>query len=404
MLCSMTEFGTATLGPLWQVPRLRANQRWLGGVAAAIATEVGVAALPIRLAFVLLTLTGGIGLALYASAWLWFTYHLRSKGQVSTAYLPVPKALSPARRQLGLWLVVAGLLVLSRRLLTFGVGDATLWPVSLAAFGMLLAWSSGKMNWSAPYELLRAVGGLLLVAAGVVAFIALNFGASVAPKALLVATGALSLVVVVVAPWLWRAASQLSEERLKRTRADERAELAAHLHDSVLQTLSLIQQSADDRNVTVQLARRQERELREWLFGRSGAATDAPSFRAALERLGAEVEQLHGVPVEVVVVGDGPLDSRASAALGAAREALVNAARHSGAPRVDMYGEFGPERLEIFVRDTGRGFERSNVPEDRRGLSESIVGRMDRAGGSASILSAPGKGCEVALLLPRTTP
>jgi signal transduction histidine kinase len=304
--------------------------------------------------------------------------------------------------------VVCGLLVLSRRLFSFGVGDATLWPVALAAFGMLLAWSSGKVDWSAPYELLRAAGGLLLVAAGVVSFIALNFGAAVAPKALLVATAALSLVVVVVAPWLWRAASQLSEERIRRTRADERAELAAHLHDSVLQTLSLIQQNADDRNATVQLARRQERELREWLFGRSGAgsnaAASAPSFRTALERLGAEVEQLHGVPVEVVVVGDGPLDGRASAALGAAREALVNAARHSGAPRVDVYGELGPERLEIFVRDTGRGFERASVPEDRRGLRESIVGRMERAGGSASILSAPGKGCEVALLLPRLTP
>jgi len=387
------------------VPRLRADQRWLAGVAAAIAVEIGVAALPIRLGFVLLTLSGGIGLALYASAWLWFTYHARGR---SSAYVPVPKALSPARRQLGLLLVVCGLLVLSRRLFTFGVGDATLWPVALAAFGMLLAWSSGKVDWSAPYELMRAVGGLLLVAAGVVAFIALNFGASVAPKALLVATAALSLVVVVVAPWLWRAASQLSEERLRRTRADERAELAAHLHDSVLQTLSLIQQNADDRNATVQLARRQERELREWLFGRSAAgsaaAGEAPSFRTALEKLGAEVEQLHGVPVEVVVVGDGALDSRASAALGAAREALVNAARHSGAPRVDVYGELGPERLEIFVRDTGRGFERASVPGDRRGLCESIVGRMERAGGSASILSAPGKGCEVALLLPRLTP
>jgi signal transduction histidine kinase len=398
-------FTAAPLGPLWQVPRLRADQRWLGGVAAAIAVEVGVTALPIRLAFVLLTLTGGIGLALYASAWLWFTYHARSRA--GAAYLPVPKALSPARRQLGLLLVVCGLLVLSRGLFSFGVGDATLWPVALAAFGMLLAWSSGKVGWSAPYELLRAVGGLLLVAAGVVAFIALNFCASVAPKALLVATAALSLVVVVVAPWLWRAASQLSEERIRRTRADERAELAAHLHDSVLQTLSLIQQNADDRNATVQLARRQERELREWLFGRSGAgsssAGDPPSFRTALERLGAEVEQLHHVPVEVVVVGDGPLEGRASAALGAAREALVNAARHSGAPRVDVYGELGPERLEIFVRDTGRGFERASVPDDRRGLRESIVGRMERAGGSASILSAPGKGCEVALLLPRAT-
>ncbi|HKO92017.1 MAG TPA: PspC domain-containing protein [Polyangiaceae bacterium] len=395
---------STTLGPLWQVPRLRSDQRWLGGVAAAIAIEIGVAALPIRLAFVLLTLSQGIGLVLYASAWLWFTYHAQSRP--GAAYVPVPKALTPARRQLGLLLVVCGLLVLSRRLFSFGAEDATLWPVALAGFGMLLAWSSGKMDWAAPYELLRAVGGLFLVAAGVVAFIALNFGASVAPKALLVATAALSLVVVVVAPWLWRAASQLGEERLKRTRADERAELAAHLHDSVLQTLSLIQRHADDRNTTVQLARRQERELREWLFGRSreGNAADAPTFRAALEQLGAEVEQLHQVPVEVVVVGDGALDSRASAALGAAREALVNAARHSGTPRIDVYGELSPERLEIFVRDTGRGFERASVPGDRRGLLESIVGRMERAGGSAQIHSAPGKGCEVALLLPRTLP
>jgi signal transduction histidine kinase len=392
-------------GAYWQVPRLRSDQRWLGGVAAAIASEIGLGAIWIRLVFVLLTLSGGAGLAAYASAWLWFTYYARR--HPGAVYGPVPKAANLARRALGVVFVAMGLLGLSRNFLTSGVGGAALWPVSVASFGMLLAWSSGKVDWSAPYELMRAAGGLLLVAAGVIGFIALNFSLAVAPQALLIATAVLSTVVLIVAPWLWRAASQVREERIERTRADERAELAAHLHDSVLQTLSLIQRNADDKQATVNLARRQERELRDWLYGRrrgglrSSEANGQRNFRDALLQLGAEVEELHAVPVEVVVVGDAPLDERMHSALAAAREALINAARHSGAARVDVYGELSAERLEIFVRDTGQGFEPSQVPDDRHGLSESVRGRMERAGGSAGIVSAPGQGCEVALLLPR---
>jgi signal transduction histidine kinase/phage shock protein PspC (stress-responsive transcriptional regulator) len=396
----------------WQVPRLRADQRWLGGVAAALATELGVGPLWIRLAFVLLTLSNGVGLAAYSALWLWLTLHARRQlrpgmpavGVASPDYVPVPKGANPGRRALGVALIVVGLLWLSRHWSVAGVHDTALWPVAMASFGMLLAWSSGKVDWSAPYELMRAVGGLLLVALGVVAFIVLNFSSAVAPRALLIATAVLSAVVLIVAPWLWRAASQVGEERLKRTRADERAELAAHLHDSVLQTLSLIQRNADDKQATVNLARRQERELREWLYGRSSAGQSPYAqlgFRAALKQLGAEVEELHHVPVEVVVVGDGPLDERVHSLLGAAREAMVNSARHSGAPRVDVYGELASDRLEIFVRDTGSGFDQTQVPEDRRGLRESVVRRMERAGGSASIVSAPGQGCEVSLLLPR---
>jgi signal transduction histidine kinase len=394
---------SAASSPLWQVPPLRPEQRWLGGVAHAIAIELGVSPLPLRLAFVLLTLTGGFGLALYAALWLWFTYHARLHPRAS--YMPVPKAATRRRRLLGVGLLVGGLLLAAQRLLPLGVGNETLWPVAVAAFGMLLAWSSGKVDWAAPYELARAVGGLVLVALGVIAFVGLNFSATVTSHALLIATLVLSGVVLIVAPWLWRAASQVSEERLKRTRADERAELAAHLHDSVLQTLSLIQRHADDRTTTVNLARRQERELRDWLFARAPSPNGARRFRTALAELCAEVEELHGVPVEVVVVGDGALDERITATLAAVREALVNAARHSGAARIDVYGELGPGQLEIFVRDTGRGFEREAVSSDRRGLSESILRRMQRTGGSASVVSAPGKGCEVSLLLPlRTRP
>jgi signal transduction histidine kinase len=390
---------TATSSPLWQMPRLRSEDRWLAGVASAIATEVGVAPLLIRFAFVLLTLSGGIGLALYAAAWLSFTYHAQRHPRPT--YQPVAKGRSGRHRIVGVSAIVLGLVLLSRKALAIGAGDASLWPVAVAAFGMLLAWSSGKVDWAAPYELARAVGGLTLAAGGVIGFIALNFGASAAPKALLLATLVLSGVVLVVAPWLWRAASQVSQARLERLRAHERAEVAAHLHDSVLQTLSLIQRSAGDRATISSLARRQERELRDWLFGKT-VADKQRDFRASLSGLAGEVETLHGVPVEVVVVGDGPVDERSASVLSAAREAIVNAARHSGAERVDVYAELGPDALELFVRDTGRGFDMTAVPDDRRGLSESIVGRMQRAGGHASVASEPGRGTEVSLVLPRS--
>jgi signal transduction histidine kinase len=380
------------------MPRLCSRERWLAGVARANAGELGVAPVWIRIAFVLLTLSGGVGLALYAGAWLSFTYYERRHPQ--RHYQPVPKGRTPRHRALGVASIVLGLLLLCEKTLAGGVGDASLWPVAVAAFGMLLAWSSGKVDFAAPFELIRAVGGLALVAAGVIGFIALNFGAAAAPKALLVSTLVLSGVVLVVAPWLWRAASQVSEARLERLRQAERAEVAAHLHDSVLQTLSLIQRSAGDRAATLRLARRQERELREWLFG-NGRAGKKSDFRAALTQLCGEVDALHGVPVEVVIVGDAALDEGLRAVLAAAREAMVNAAKHSGAARVDIYAEVGPSSLELFVRDTGRGFNPQAVPVDRRGVSESIVGRMSRTGGHANIGSAPGRGTEVALVLPR---
>jgi signal transduction histidine kinase len=384
--------------PVWQMPRISSRDRWLAGVAGAIAREIGVAPVVVRIGFVLLTLSGGIGLALYASAWLSFTfYERRHSGRV---YLPIPKGRTSSHRLLGVASIVIGFVLFSRNVLALGEEEARLWPVAVAAFGMLLAWSSGKVDWASPFELLRAVGGLTLAAAGVIAFIALNFGAAAAPKALLLATAVLSGVVLVAAPWLWRAASQVSEARADRRRANERSELAAHLHDSVLQTLSLIQRSAGDRSATVSLARRQERELRDWLSGKAGVDSGR-DFRARLMELASEVEALHGVPVEVVVVGEAPIDEGLSAALAAAREAMVNAVKHSGAARVDVYAELCDSALELFVRDTGSGFDPTAIAADRRGVGESIIGRMQRTGGQASIASEPGRGTEVALLMPR---
>jgi signal transduction histidine kinase len=391
----MTTHATPTA--LWQMPRIDGRDRWLAGVAAALAREIGVDPVVMRISFVLLTLSGGIGLALYAGAWLAFTYYAQHHPE--RAQDPVPKGRSVRHRLAGIASIVIGAVLFSSQAFAIGAQDIALWPVAVAAFGMLLAWSSGKVDWAAPYELVRAVGGLMLTALGVIGFIALNFGAAAAPKALLISTIVLSGVVLVVAPWLWRAASQVSEARLERLRANERAELAAHLHDSVLQTLSLIQRSAGDRTATLGLARRQERELREWLFGKS--STDARDFRTALTQLAGDLETSHGVPVEVVVVGDAALDDRLGATLAAAREAILNAAKHSGAARIDVYAELGPNAAEVFVRDTGRGFDPGAIAEDRRGVSESIVGRMQRAGGHANVSSEPGRGTEVALVLPR---
>lgn len=377
---------------LWQMPRLRREGRWLGGVAQALAVEIGVEPLVLRLAFVLLALAGGLGLALYASAWLVFTY-----ARPSSEYHPIPKARSPQRRLLGVALVVLGLIVWARQVLPTGVEQSTFWPVAVAALGLLLAWSTGKLGWSEPRELARAAGGLLLIAGGVISFIVLNLRRADTPRALLIAMGALSLVVTIVAPWLWRAASQEGEARMARARAVERAEVAAHLHDSVLQTLTLIHLGADDPVRTRQLARRQERDLRRWLADETPRDNRPTRFRGALLELAAEVEDLHGVPVEAVVVGDGPLLAPLVSLLAACREALVNAARHSGAGSIDLYGEWGKEAVEVFVRDKGVGFEPSGVPIDRRGLSESIVGRMLRAGGRGTVQSQPGKGTEVSL-------
>jgi signal transduction histidine kinase len=206
--------------------------------------------------------------------------------------------------------------------------------------------------------------------------------------------------VLVIGPWFIRLARSLSFERAARIREHERAELAAHLHDSVLQTLALIQKRSENSREVAALARRQERELRRWLFERPSADA-ADSVKAMLERAVAEVEDAHGVRIEAVIVGDSPLDSRLEALVQAAREAMINAAKFAGSGRVDLYTELEPDHVEAFVRDRGVGFDPAAVPADRRGVRDSIVARMERHGGRASIRSAPGEGTEVELVVER---
>jgi signal transduction histidine kinase len=203
--------------------------------------------------------------------------------------------------------------------------------------------------------------------------------------------------VMLFGPWWLRMERALTAERTARIRAQERAEVAAHLHDSVLQTLALIQRRADDPAEVAQLARRQERDLRAWLNADETAA--AATLHGALVRAAREIEEGHGVEVEVVCVGDRPLDGDTAALAAAAREAILNAAKFAGAGRIDVYAEASDERAEVFVRDRGAGFDPDAVPADRRGVRESIIGRMERHGGHAEVRSQPGGGTEVELSL-----
>jgi len=203
---------------------------------------------------------------------------------------------------------------------------------------------------------------------------------------------------VIFAPWVVRLVRSLGLERAQRIRSQERAEMAAHLHDSVLQTLAMVQRRSGDPQEVAALARRQERELRAWLAERPAPGQKA-LLAPALEAAATEVEERHGVPVEVVVVGDRELDAGAEAVVGATREAMTNAAKFGGGSPVDVYAEATDGRLQVFVRDRGPGFDPAAVPDDRRGVRESIVGRMERHGGRARLTSATGAGTEVELLL-----
>jgi signal transduction histidine kinase len=297
------------------------------------------------------------------------------------------------------------------------IGDSFIWPLLLGTCGMALVWRPSfgtRVDGAArrrlsPRELLRRPGqadlprlviGLLLVA---FASASLLHSLGVL-HSLGKAIGAVAIVGTMLGllfgPWFVRLIRSLASERAARIREQERAELAAHLHDSVLQTLALIQKRAGDPREVAGLARRQERELRNWLHERP-AMSGEDTLAVALGRAAAEVEELHHVPIEVVTVGDRPLNQELEAMVQAAREAMANAAKFAGADRVDLYAEVDAERVEMYVRDRGIGFDPVTIPPDRRGVRDSIIGRMERHHGRATVHSTPGEGTEVELVMER---
>jgi signal transduction histidine kinase len=267
------------------------------------------------------------------------------------------------------------------------------------AFGIAISWERADPGALRASRGQTIAGSILLVTGLIFAFTSVDALGSVGPVAVAVilTTAGLGLI---FGPWLWRLADQLNTERRERIRSDERADVAAHLHDSVLQTLALIQRTEDPKRM-VTLARAQERELRDWLYDPDAAEE---SLAAALKDTVGKVEAAVDVPIELVVVGDAPMGNGVSALVKAAGEAMTNAAKHSGSSKVSVYAEVLDEEIEVYINDQGVGFDRNGVPDDRRGIVESIEGRMTRHGGSAAILSEPGEGTEVRLLMPKEAP
>ena len=299
-----------------------------------------------------------------------------------------------------------------------GISSQLFWPVAFACAGAALVWrqadsaqqkrwrdEAGGKAWLAPFvarggwpSLVRVIVGLGLVGAAFGIVLAQRGQISQLPDVMAMTMLALAGVAIVLAPWLHRSRTALNQARAERVRADARADMAAHLHDSVLQTLAMIQRQADDPKAVQQLARRQERELRNWLYDDE---LHEATLKAALTAAAAEVEDERGVPVELVTVGDCDTSESIQALVRAAREAMVNAAKHSGADKIDVYAEVDEESVEVFVRDRGKSFDVDAVAQDRLGVKGSIIDRMARHGGSATIRSAPGDGTEVRLELKR---
>ena len=387
----------------------------MAGVASGIAAHLGISVMGVRITFVLLLGLNGLGVLLYAAFW---------------AVLPLTPGPSgtPARRdllQLVPFVAIALGVILVQVLAGFGgVGTTAGWLIAVIAVGAGLIWHQSdperRRRWSevvpqvpwlgAVIEesgrrafVLRFIAGGVLVAVGMIGVVAV-YAPVGEPNMTAILNGVIFALVgiagvgVAAAPVLWRTYEQLRAEREGRIREQERAELAAMVHDQVLHTLALIQRNAADVKTVQRLARGQERSLRNWLYKPTASPTER--LAAALEQAAAEVEDTYAITVEVVVVGDRDVDERIGALVAATREALVNAARHAKVQTVSLYSEVEPEKVSVFVRDRGKGFDPSAVEDHRHGVRGSIIGRMDRHGGRAEIRSEPGDGTEVRLTMP----
>ena len=412
-------FGHPRRGPFWlrrgSAGPLRRDpaDRLAGGVAAGMAAWRGFNVTTVRIVFVLIALvTGGFGVPLYVAGWLL----IPAAGEDSSIG---SRARSDSR---GIALaagLASGLAFLLFVVGVFNTGwpSSWAWPQVFTVAGLALIWRNASVEEQATLRrLAEPLSGaarpgrrsaIRLTVAGLLVFGGAGWLASAHEStALLRPLGGVVLViaglVLLLGPWWLRIGRDLVLERQARVRAEERADIAARVHDSVLQTLALIQRRADDPQKVVQLARLQERELRSWLFEGRDPDESLLTFAAGIRQIQQDVESRYGVPVEAVTVGDCELDENLNALLAAAREATVNAAKWSGASVISLFAEVESDSVSIVVRDRGKGFDPAAVPEDRKGLAESVHGRMTRRGGTASVVSGVGEGTKVSLKMPRS--
>ncbi len=376
------------------------GDRIVAGLAGGTAARLGIPTVFVRAAFVALTLAGGFGVLCYVVGWL-TTPDERQYGSMIVADRPATTS-----QEVGLSLGFLALLVILEAVgLWFG---PIVWPAALFIFGAAMVWdrssaeSRDRMSRFArptgddsSRSRAQVIVGVALMAVGIVVVLAsLDSFQALGPVAIAVLLTAAGFMLL-FGPWILGLFEDLTEERRARIRSEERADMAAHLHDSVLQTLALIQRSDDPQRMTT-LARAQERDLRAWLFEPATTA-DGGTVGEAVSAAAAKIEADFNVPVEVVVVGDRIIDDATGPLVASAAEAMANAAEHSGARTVSVYVECSKDAAEAWVTDQGSGFDVDGVPEQRRGISESIVARMARSGGEASVVSRPGEGTEIHL-------
>ncbi|MGV9304649.1 ATP-binding protein [Nonomuraea sp. NPDC003727] len=372
--------------------------RLVGGVAQALATQLKLDPIVIRLSFVLLSVVDGVGVVAYAVLWM-----ITPRRQHEGAVPPRDWSQLAAFTAIGVALFAFGWLTGASK------GGLGMVPFAVGGIGALILWQQAdperRQSWVSGatkgmrQNRVRTLLGVILVVAGAIGFLFLEGELDAARPGLLYTAVVVGGLAVIAAPWLAGLWKELQLERRERIRQEERAEVAAMVHDSVLHTLTLIQRVSHDPREVTRLARAQERDLRNWLYQ---PAQDADAtLAAAVRRIAAEEEDAHGVPIEVVCVGDVDLDSggRLAAMLKASRQAMVNAAKYSESPVISVYAEVEGEEVTIFVKDRGKGFDLDEVPLDRMGIRESIIGRMERHGGSARVRTEPGEGTEVMLTM-----
>jgi signal transduction histidine kinase len=400
----------------------------VGGVCAGLGKRMQIDPLLLRIVFAATTLASGVGVVAYVLAWMLLPAESAGDDAAAAGAARGRSRRGAVEVALGVgFLLLAVLLALRELGLPFS--DPLIWPLVLVAAGGALIWrqsidASGTVagglaahgglipgrrgtgepdaapGESRPAVISRIGIGVVLVIAAAIVFLQFTGALAAATDVALAALVVAIAFGVIFAPWFVRLLTTLAAERAERIRSQERAEVAAHLHDSVLQTLALVQKHASDPREVAALARRQERELRSWLNA-PARATGERWLAAALESAAEEIEQASGVAVDVVAVGDVRLRPDGEALVAAAREAMLNAAKFGDGAPVAVYAEAGAGRMQVFVRDRGPGFDPATVPADRRGVRESIVGRMERHGGRATIHASPGGGTEVELVLER---
>ncbi|MGA8851640.1 MAG: PspC domain-containing protein [Aeromicrobium sp.] len=388
-----------------------ADRRLVAGVSTGVAEHLGVGVLAVRIAFIVGTWFNGAGVIAYLLLWRFLPLQQpeMSPGLESATRRGLRTSTRPASTEVvqGVALAAIGVGVLVLLQATGrGPDGSLLAPVLVAVLGIAVIWrqfddaSLGRwMRQTAGVAFAARVGvGIVLVALAATYVITQDRGWGAVLDLGSAVVIALLGVALILGPWLYKLMGDLSDERRERMRSQERADVAAHLHDSVLQTLALLQKNPADAAQVATLARRQERELRAWLYGTDETIGDR--FAASLRGVAAEVENSHGVAIETVVVGDAPMGSAVTALVRAAREAMVNASTHARIDRIDVYAEADGRTASVFVRDRGVGFDAAQIAKDRMGVRRSIVDRVERHGGTATIRTAPGEGTEVRLSAP----